>query len=505
MKKLSVLLIILLCLLSSCVRKQDERTLVVAYSQEIPNLDVQKNTNRSLRDMLVGSVYEKLFVMDEEGIPHCELASGYLFDKNNHVLDISLRENVRMHDGSILSLEDALASMNRWLDSYSQASDMVAGARFFIEDGVLRIESKNNLSLFPYLIASSPQAAVIASKESLEENSFSLVSSVVGTGPYMLSSYESGVGLTLDRFQDYTPYGEGGSGLWGEKKAYFDTIKYLIVPDPVTRRLGLETGEYDFINDVMSYDIPDLEKNENIRLLGGEETGSIALVFNKKSGLAKELWFRKAVALCVDHDALMRACYGNYGYNLHSDYMEDHQKLFSVSGDPYCNSDADEARKLLEMNGYGGEVVRILSSNNSNLDKIALALKGMLENIGMNAEVSILDWTGFLSERSNPGSFDIFISAFSSVPLPQMKLYLSSDYPGWFEDEKAKTYLAGLNEAEDIAEASMLWKEAQQHLWSVLPAIIPGHYITINASSSDIKGIIIQDGNHFWSAYREER
>lgn len=504
MKKSILLLFFSALIFSSCVQKAEDRTLVVAYSQEIPNLDVQKNTNRSLRDMLVGSVYERLFVMDGEGIPRCELASSYSFDEDNHVLDIRIREDVNMHDGSILSPEDAMASMNRWLDSCAQASDMVGGNRFTIKDGALHIESENNLALFPYLVASSPQAAVIASGESLEENSFSLVSSVVGTGPYRLSSYESGVGLTLSKFEDYSPYGDGNNGLWGRKDAYFDTIRYLIVPDPVTRRLGLETGGYDFINDVMSYDIPDLRKNGDVRLIGGEETGSIALVFNKKSGLGKELWFRKAVALAVDHDGLMRACYGDYGYNLHSDYMEDHQKLFDVQGDPYCVQDKEAAARLLEENGYDSGVVRILSSNNSNLDRIALALKDMLEAVGMEAEVTILDWTGFLSERSNSDAFDIFISAFSSVALPQMKLFLSPDYPGWFSDERASLYMMQLNSSDGVKEASDVWQEAQRYFWSVIPVIVPGHYITINASGSDIEGVIVQDGNHFWSAYREE-
>ncbi len=504
MKKSILLLLLSTLIISSCVQKAEDRTLVVAYSQEIPNLDVQKNTNRSLRDMLVGSVYERLFVMDGEGIPRCELASSYSFGEDNHVLDIRIRENVNMHDGSVLSPEDAMASMNRWLDSCAQASDMVGGNRFSIMDGALHIESENNLALFPYLVASSPQAAVIASEESLEENSFSLVSSVVGTGPYRLSSYESGVGLTLSRFEDYSSYGDGSDGLWGNKDAYFDTIKYLIVPDSVTRRLGLETGEYDFINDVMSYDIPELKENGDVRLIGGEETGSIALVFNKKSDLGGRLWFRQAVALAVDHDALMKACYGDYGYNLHSDYMEDHQKIFAVQGDPYCIQDMDAAVGLLKENGYGSEVVRILSSNNSNLDRIALALKDMLEGVGMKAEVTILDWTGFLSERSDPEAFDIFISAFSSVALPQMKLYLSQDYPGWFYDDKASSYMGKLNSADGVEEAADVWQEAQRYFWSVLPVVVPGHYITINASGSDIGGVIVQDGNHFWSAYREE-
>ena len=107
--------------------------------------------------------------------------------------------------------------------------------------------------------------------------------------------------------------------------SYFEQIIFSIVPDSTTRRLGLERGDYDFINDVMSYDIPDLEKNEDIRLLGGEESGSIALVFNKRSMLGSSPSFRRAVAYALDYDGVMKACYGTSGYSIHSDYMEKEQ------------------------------------------------------------------------------------------------------------------------------------------------------------------------------------
>ena len=51
-----------------------------------------------------------------------------------------------------------------------------------------------------------------------------------------------------------------------------------------------------------------------------------------------------------------------------------------------------------------------------------------------------------------------------------------------------------------IEEASGKWKSIQEELWEYIPAIIPGHYITVYASSSSVEGIIIQDGFYFWNA-----
>ena len=163
----------------------------------------------------------------------------------------------------------------------------------------------------------------------------------------------------------------------------------------------------------------------------------------------------------------------------------------------------EKARKALEKSGYDGSAFRILTSNLSNLDKIAVAMEGMLKKIGIKVEITVLDWVGFLEKRNDSSSYDLFISAFSSVSLPTMKLYLSSSYPGWYEDDKKDEILSSIANAESIEEASELWKEAQVYFWNELPVIVPGHYSTINAYSDTIEGIIVEDGNHFWNAKRK--
>lgn len=503
MRKAVIFLFISLFLVVSCDRERESGNLNIAVSQDIDSLDAMKSTSRVLRDILIGSVYERLFVLEDGKIKN-ELASSYEISEDGHHLRISIRDGVAMHDGSLLDECDVADSLNRYIESYEPAREMVGSARFTPSDGGVEITSENPLYMFIYLMSSGPQSAVIASSESLKENEYGLITEIVGTGPYRLLSFTPGSNIILERFPSYSSYGNEYDGLAGIKHAYFDTITFNVVPDSSTRRLGLEKGEYDFINDVMSYDVPGLEKNEDIRLLGGDESGSIALVFNKKSPLGSSSSFRRAVAYALDYDGLMKACYGELGYSIHSDYMEKEQVAFSVSGDPYLKEDLDAARKALMESGYDGETFRILTSNLSNLDKIAVAAEGMLSRIGIRSKIIVTDWVGFLDARNDETSYDMFISAFSSVPLPSMKLYLSSSYPGWYESERKDEIMSALMEAESVDEASSIWKEAQLFFWSDLPVIVPGHYSTINASSATIEGIITEDGNHFWNAKRKE-
>ena len=325
MKKIiTILLLFLFSVISCSVDNASGDVMNIAISQDVDSLDVMKSTSRVLRDILMGSVYEKLFVLDDGEIK-CELASSYHISEDGHRLEIPIRKGVMMHDGSLLDSHDVCVSLNRYIECYEAASEMVGPSRFEETDDGVEITSDNKLYLFPYLIASSPQSAAIAKAYSLEENEYGLVTEIVGSGPYRLSSFIPGSAITLERFDDYSGYGEDVKGLGGRKRAYFKEIVFNVVPDATTRRLGLERGDYDFINDVMSYDIPSLEKNDEVNLIGGEESGSIALVFNKRSKLSSSLDFRRAVAYALDYDAVMRACYGTSGYSIHSDYMEKEQ------------------------------------------------------------------------------------------------------------------------------------------------------------------------------------
>lgn len=501
MRRLLPLIIIAIAIVFSSCKETANEGLRIAVSQEPVTLDVMVNTSLSGRIIAVGNIYEKLLVLDSEGRIRPELCSSYTLSEDGRRLEFRLRDAL-FHNGEHMRAEDAAASMNRWLSKCSAARDIAGDSSFEYSDGVLHIESSSSLALLPYLIASAPQSAVIIPESSvLSEGEDGLIRDAIGTGPYRLSSWSAGESIVLEKAEGYMKSSSSSDGIWGEKNAYIERLEYFFVPDSVTRRLGLESGLYDFINDVMSDDLPSFLSDDRISVHQGGESGSIALVFNKKEGPGSDPDFRKAVSLALDKESLMKACYGETGYSIHSDYMEKEQSIWKTdASDPYADKDIEKARRYLAASSYDGRKFRILTSNLSNLDKIAVAMASELEEIGIACDIIAVDWATMMEKRKDSSSYDLFISAFSSVVLPQMKLYLSPSYPGFFSNAEIESDIVRMGESMTIEEASGKWKSIQEELWEYIPAIIPGHYITVYASSSSVEGIIIQDGFYFWNA-----
>ena len=189
----------------------------------------------------------------------------------------------------------------------------------------------------------------------------------------------------------------------------------------------------------------------------------------------------------------------DYGYSIDSSYMERGTAWHSDSSlDPYGRENHKEADNLLSA--FSCETVRILSSNLTGLDRIAVTLASQLEAKGLKAELIILDWAAFLERRKNPESWDIAITALTAVPLPLDKAFLSPDYPGW-TDTDAYYILDDLVLAESDEIAEDIWQKAQMKYWEYIPAIVLGHYSTTHAAKDNVRNIgISSNGFSFLSA-----
>ena len=475
--------------LFSC--REGETGLSIAMAQEPPSFDVMVNTSISGREILVGNVFEKLLAYDEGEIVPL-LAESYSSEDDGCTLRFRIRKGVLFHDGSPMTVSDAVASMNRWL-SYSDAAEkIVKGSRFTVDGDDIVITSTSTLSLLPALIATSSESAVIFRASDIPSDG-GIITSEIGTGPYKVLDYSLGEKISLGLFDEYH----------GEKPS-ISRLDYYFVSDPVTRRLGLESGTYDFIDTVSSDDIPVLSGREEVNVISGTENGSIALLFNKKNGISSSHDFRKGVSLLINRDELMKACYGEYGYNIDSSYMEKNGIWYvDPSSDPYGEENREKADTYLSE--YKGQKVRILTSNLTGLDRIAVALFSQLRAYGIEAEITVLDWAAFLERRKDSDAWDIAVTALTAVSLPLDKAFLSSDYPGWTDSEEISALLEEIASSESFRAASELWGKAQILCWDYIPAIVLGHYSTTHAVSSSIEGVKLSaDGFDFRSAYISE-
>lgn len=481
-------------------------TLHIAVAQQAPSLDLHKNSSLIARQMMDGTCWEKLVTQNANAEAVPELCESYEVSEDATTITFNLRKGVKFHDGSEMTADDVVASMNRWIEGFSSAKSTVGEARFEkVDDYTVKIAADHSILLLPSMIAGAAQPASITTTEACaKEDSNGFMTDYIGTGPYKFVEWVQDQYVKLERFDDYVPYGTEGEpmdGWAGYKSAPTKILEYDIVPEATTREAGLETGQYDVIWGVPNDDYERIKALDGVTI-NSSQAGTVALVFNHKQGIAANQWFRQAVNTCLDMDEILTAVYGEGGYDLGSCYMDEAQAFWNTdAGSEYYNQKNPEAaKKILEENGYNGETFTILVSNLSNMNYMAVAMEAELEAIGIPTELTIVDWATLTDYRKDPAKFDIYITSFAQVPVPSLKLYFGPSYPGWSDDAVLAEKFAAMNTSKTLDEAKSAWEDLQAYSWEYLPLINAGHYITHFAWNSKVEGLNEFSGLYFWNA-----
>lgn len=481
-------------------------TLHIAVAQQAPSLDLHKNSSLIARQMMDGTCWEKLVTQNANAEAVPELCESYEVSEDATTITFNLRKGVKFHDGSEMTADDVVASMNRWIEGFSSAKSTVGEARFEkVDDYTVKIAADHSILLLPSMIAGAAQPVPITTEEACaKEDTNGFMTDYIGTGPYKFVEWVQDQYVKLERFDDYVPYGTEGEpmdGWAGYKSAPTKILEYDIVPEATTREAGLETGQYDVIWGVPNDDYERIKALDGVTI-NSSQAGTVALVFNHKQGIAANQWFRQAVNTCLDMDEILTAVYGEGGYDLGSCYMDEAQAFWNTdAGSEYYNQKNPEAaKKILEENGYNGETFTILVSNLSNMNYMAVAMEAELEAIGIPTELTIVDWATLTDYRKDPAKFDIYITSFAQVPVPSLKLYFGPSYPGWSDDAVLAEKFAAMNTSKTLDEAKSAWEDLQAYSWEYLPLINAGHYITHFAWNSKVEGLNEFSGLYFWNA-----
>ncbi len=481
-------------------------TLHVAVTQQPPSLDLHKNSSLISRQIMDGAVFEKLVTLNSKAEAVPELAESYSLSEDAKTLTFKLRKGVMFHDGSEMTADDVVASMNRWIEGFSTAATMLGDARFTkVDDETVEITAETSLLLLPSMIAGSAQPAAITTAAACgNEDDNGFLKEYIGTGPYKFSDWQQDQYIKLEKFDDYVPYGTEGSaddGWSAYKTAPTKTLEYDIVPDQATETAGLESGQYDVIWNVTSDDYPRLEANPDITTTSSQ-MGSVALIFNHKEGLGAEQYIRTAVNTAANCDEILTAGLGT-GYELGSCYMDAGQVSWQsdAGSENYNIHDTEKAKQLLADGGYNGETFRILAASLNGMDKMAVALKSELEAIGMTVDLNIVDWATLTDYRKDSSLYDLYVTTFAEVPVPSLKLYYGTNYPGWSVDDKLQSLFTDMTSATNMEDAKAAWDELQGYSWEYLPLICPGHYLGMFAWKKDLQGVNMYSGGpKLWNA-----
>lgn len=254
---------------------------------EITGLDPAKSGDIFLRMRIV----ETLVEADKTGNPTAALAKSWSVSEDGKTWRFMLQDGVVFHDGSKLTAAAVVQSL-----TVARAKPGLLG-KAPIEtisadgtDTVIITLSKPFVPLLAFLAESRAQILAPASYEGSD------VKTVIGTGPFRLTSLEAPQALSVERFANY----------WGEKPS-IEKAAYHSVSRAETRALMAESGDADYVFNLDPASRTRLAKSDKVKLLSVSIPRSVLLKVNIGKPVLADVKAREALSLAIDREGLALA------------------------------------------------------------------------------------------------------------------------------------------------------------------------------------------------------
>ncbi len=385
----------------------------IAFTEDVVTFDAAQAYSD---DWVVmnGTLYNGLYQFDRNGKPQLDLAAAPpRVSADRKTWTFKLRQGVRFSNGMEMTADDLKYSIMRALDphlkpapSWGQTTDTIfKGAQDFIDgkskdvSGIqvldkytIRFTLNQPVAIFPYIMAETFNMVVpkaVVSKESADY----FASHPVGTGPFMLQSWQKGVKVVFVR----NPY------YFRKGKPYLDKVTVYVNVAANVIALKVEKGEltgFGVANELSPADLQLAEQDPKLkRFLVPAPTVIVTwLDQNTHDPLLKSLAFRQAVAMAINRPHLVKLL-GGLGIPANQLYIPlDPQYDKSLDAAPIYPYNPTKAAALLKQSGYHGQPVQFLYSNNQVFDAdMAPGIEQDLKAIGLNATVRGVAHTSLLA------------------------------------------------------------------------------------------------------------
>jgi peptide/nickel transport system substrate-binding protein len=302
------------------------------------------------------------------------------------VWELELRPNVKLHDGTIFSAADLIATFSP--ERIGKATPYPEGRVLFGHiDGVERIDDLNVRfhTKTPDVIMDQRLAAygswVIGAKALSEIGLDGLRTKPVGTGPYKIAAFSRDRRLILDSHDDY----------WMGKPAACQ-VRIDVVPEAATRVAGLISGEYEIVTNLLPDQVPQFKGYEDIEVISVPLDLVHMLYFDTRRPNVSDPRVRTALNCAIDYEALGRAIWGptfNRPNGLQTpafgELYEPNRRFFAY--------DPNKAKRLLAEAGYKGEEItfRLASGYYVGSDDAAQIIQAMWNKVGIKMRLELVE------------------------------------------------------------------------------------------------------------------
>lgn len=252
-----------------------------------------------------------------------------------------------------------------------------------------------------------------------------------GTGPYMMTEFNSGASLTLEKNPNYW---QTDASLINERhQQYVDKMVYNFMSEETQIVIGLESGAIDFCTKITAGSCSDfLEGGSYADKIGLDtlpDNKECCLLPNCSSvSLMSDENLRMACFYAIDNASVVKAlgegsAVARYTLGLStgcSDYNPDWENRDNCM----TNYDVEKAKEYLAKSSYNGEKLVLMTNTDDNgkYETVAVVIQAFLEAVGIKVELRIEEKATVDSLRTDPTNFDMEIGC-PSYTSYVMELY----------------------------------------------------------------------------------
>ncbi len=334
-------------------------------------------------NLMYNACYASLWRVEYDDSLSADLAESYEIDEENLVITVHLREGLKFSDGSPLTAEDVVCSIQTSdSESGSNTSTIDLERTQAIDETTVQI----GLSTLSYSTMVDLSCIGIISKEWTEDgtNAEKVAADIVCSGPYYIENWSTGNDMVYIK----NPY------YWNADNVKYDKITVKCIADETTRFLDYQNGGVDLCI---------LTKSENIDTMeNGLAPGSIEVIpMQSVQGLAfdtenidtfKNENLRLAIAHAIDVESLVNAYCGT-GYTLAKSPFPSSSPYFVDCALEYDPDLAKEyLQKYYDETGNSSVTITMTAKTGDLAATLTEAIQYQLnEVLGITVEVSVMD------------------------------------------------------------------------------------------------------------------
>ncbi len=367
-----------------------------------------RNTDVGAQDVWLYA-YENLVELNEKNEIIPWLAKSWTVSADMKVVTFKLQEGVKFHDGSPFNAEAVAFVFNEAKAKKFLYISLLEGLEKATADNEYTVSFHLEAPFAALLPNLAYRPLCIFSPKAYKEHGEQwLATHLVGTGPFIHKEYVKGEYVLFEKNPNY----------WQKGKPYLDRVRIIVVPDTSVRTAMIQKGEVDRAISLSDFDLPRLEKDENINVRLIPSTRQYYVVLNHMVHPLDHVNVRKAFNYAIDKVGMVKSVFDNRGAVLSkaptiSEGVYGFTDMRKPGEKTVFQHDPERAKRLLKNAGYedrnGDGVIEDVKGKKLSLNlwtrkgnkkgdhQVAQLIQAFLAEIGVQVKLTVMESATFSS------------------------------------------------------------------------------------------------------------